>query len=586
MNTVLKFFKKYWFSVIFISLILLSAGLRLYKLDQVPASMYWEEVALGYDAYSLLQTGKDHHGNAWPIVAIESFGDYKPSGYFYALLPSIAVFGLNVWAVRIPSAIAGVLIVVGCGLLSKIFSQILFPEKKDSQHQVIQLIATTWAAFSPWLIQFSRGGWEVNLASCFLLWGSLCMLFYIRSAQKQRANFFVIQLVGAAALFAASMYTYHATRIIAPTVFGGLLVWVAFLALKKVSFTTELFTTHTLKLLAPILLSGLFFTLLISPLLLQSRSPVVQERFSETSITSDGHYVQVSNALREASGNSPIERVLTHRYAVLAQQLTINFFSHFRFDFLFVTGDINPRHSPGIVGLFYLTDCLFLLIGTLALGTTFYQNSAARPAILWLVWWLVIGIIPASLTMATPHELRILPAAPVFFVVLAVGVMTLLEWQKKRAVASLVGIVIFSITFGQFVRYWRYYTLIYPALSSNDWQYGYQQMVEQLKPYQDNEGAISITREIGRPAMYYWFFMQTPPEQVQAAEATMTQDKGEFLQFKNIHFTRSVDEAKRGIVVSSAEQATLLPLSFSSVQKLSEVRDPRGRVVWVISRTE
>ncbi|GAJ17589.1 unnamed protein product, partial [marine sediment metagenome] len=90
---------------------------RFYKLDSLPPSLYWEEAALGYDAYSIAQTGRDHHNNPWPLAAFESFGDWKPAGYFYALVPFVKMFGLSSWVVRLPSAISGIAIILGVGLL-------------------------------------------------------------------------------------------------------------------------------------------------------------------------------------------------------------------------------------------------------------------------------------------------------------------------------------------------------------------------------------------------------------------------------------------------------------------------------------
>src|SRR5690606_3054297 len=109
--------KKYWLLTVLI--LLVSLFLRVYQINQVPPAIYWEEAALGYDAYSLFKTGQDHHGNSWPILAVESFGDWKPAGYFYAAIPFIGVLGLNETAVRLPSALSGVLIVLGIGVLVK-----------------------------------------------------------------------------------------------------------------------------------------------------------------------------------------------------------------------------------------------------------------------------------------------------------------------------------------------------------------------------------------------------------------------------------------------------------------------------------
>ena len=105
--------------ILFWIIIIAAFLIRVVALDKVPTSLYWEEVALGYDAYSLGETGADHHGNSWPLLALESFGDWKPSLYFYVAIPFVQIFGLNTWGVRLPSAIAGVLLVAATYLIPK-----------------------------------------------------------------------------------------------------------------------------------------------------------------------------------------------------------------------------------------------------------------------------------------------------------------------------------------------------------------------------------------------------------------------------------------------------------------------------------
>jgi len=92
---------------LFLFLILLLAFvLRFYRLGDYPA-LNADEAAIGYNAYSLLETGRDEHGNSWPIH-FQSFNDYKPGLYFYLVLPFVKFLGLNGWSVRIPSAFLGV----------------------------------------------------------------------------------------------------------------------------------------------------------------------------------------------------------------------------------------------------------------------------------------------------------------------------------------------------------------------------------------------------------------------------------------------------------------------------------------------
>ena len=103
-----------------IFIFLIAAALRLFALGSNPPGLYWDEVSLGYNAYSILKTGHDEHNRFLPIDTFKAFGDYKPPGYIYATVPSIALFGLNNFAVRLPSALAGTLLVWGVAGLQRI----------------------------------------------------------------------------------------------------------------------------------------------------------------------------------------------------------------------------------------------------------------------------------------------------------------------------------------------------------------------------------------------------------------------------------------------------------------------------------
>ncbi|MBM3208997.1 4-amino-4-deoxy-L-arabinose transferase, partial [Candidatus Shapirobacteria bacterium] len=57
-------FKKYWLLIIIVSLAFI---LRVYKLGEYPVGITWDEPALGYNAYSILKTGRDEYGKLLPI---------------------------------------------------------------------------------------------------------------------------------------------------------------------------------------------------------------------------------------------------------------------------------------------------------------------------------------------------------------------------------------------------------------------------------------------------------------------------------------------------------------------------------------
>src|SRR3990167_7497178 len=95
------------FFILFLAILLIAGTLRLFYLGKTPISLEWDEVALGYDAYSIIETGRDQFGKFLPIT-FRSLDDYKPPLYVYMAIPSIFIFGLSEFATRLPAAVFGV----------------------------------------------------------------------------------------------------------------------------------------------------------------------------------------------------------------------------------------------------------------------------------------------------------------------------------------------------------------------------------------------------------------------------------------------------------------------------------------------
>src|SRR3989344_5322114 len=100
-----KHFKTEKLALLIITII--ASLLRVIKLDTYPPALYSDEVAQGYNAYSVLTTGLDEYGT-WLPVSFRSFGDWKPPLPTYFMVPTIAVFGLNEYGIRISSALFGI----------------------------------------------------------------------------------------------------------------------------------------------------------------------------------------------------------------------------------------------------------------------------------------------------------------------------------------------------------------------------------------------------------------------------------------------------------------------------------------------
>ncbi|HEX7017958.1 MAG TPA: hypothetical protein VF209_03570 [Patescibacteria group bacterium] len=552
----------FWFYFGIVAILLGALFLRLYKVTHLP--QYWEEVALGYDAYAIAKTGRDHHGHSWPIVAFESFGDWKPSLYFYSIVPFIHLLGLNVLAVRLPSILSGVAIVGGVGALAYSVSSPSTIKNK----RILALIAMTVTALSPWAVMFSRAGWEVNLASALMLWGVVAGLW----SQKR-----VLLLGISALLLVLSMYTYHAARIVAPLLGIGV-VGLYFLNQQPAALFTRLKSVS---------LSALFALLLLSPLIFSLGSQSVRQRFAETSIFNDLSIIEESNALKESAGSTFWARLLYHRYLLFGREVMINYLEHFRLDFLFLNGDSNPRHSIQYFGHLYHIELLFLLSGV------YYLCQRGNKYHVFLMAWLFMGIIPAAITQASPHALRILPTLPVWMIVISYGIFFLASEScafVRRVIPSnsfyfkyLIPIMIGLIYLAEFTAFWRYYTLVYPTVQAYEWQYGYQQLVHSIEEKKDEYEQVYITREYGRPAMYYWFYTAADPEAVQASDVQAPKDQAEVLAYENIKFIRSVADIDQtpALVASSAEALAQIQKTHQTTV-VETITYPTGETVWII----
>ena len=488
------------------------AFLRLFSISKFPSSLYWEEAALGYDAYSILKTGKDFHGKSFPIVAFESFGDYKPSGYVYFTVLSEKFLGLTPLAIRLPSVIAGALISIFAYLISlEIFSS---HKKKRS----IGLVSATLIGFSPWAFQFSRAAFEANLATAF----SLVATWFLLKSQKNKSNLF-----GSVIFFSLSLYTYHSSRIFIPFLLLGYLLS----HLKSVIANWK----HWI-------MAGIFGLILIFPILTSLNKPEVKHRFQETSAFTSLDPIIKINQQRAEHNNSIPSRITYHRYWYYTNTVIKNISTNFNLNYLFISGDENKRHSTGESGIFYPLDAILLIFGLLAL-----LKLKSRKSKLLIIWWLA-ALVPASLTKTNPHALRTLVALPAPQIIAAFGAINLSTHLKKyKRTLITIFILLSSLIFRHFYNYFNAYTKIH----SPAWQYGYQELMEIIKENQNDYDQIYITNNLGRPSIYHFFYNQVDPTLVQNEELDASKDQGERLSFQNIYFQLPQQVPPNSLIVTT-----------------------------------
>jgi len=521
------------------AILMVAMTLRFVGLSALPPSLYWEEVALGYDAYSISKTGKDIHGNFLPLVAFPSFGDYKPSLYFYSLVPFLPLFGLSSEAVRLPSALAGVGIVALVYLIGRRWSE------------SVGVWSALLCAVQPWSLQVSRTGFETNLATFLLVLG----IWLGMSAQQypRRAFFAVISLC-------MSMYAYHSARIVAPLL--GLLLGVWWL---------HAWGIRSKKVIVRSLMLFLTALLLTLPILTAFSSPEVRKRVEETGLFAGTVLAQRSNTEIEQAGGGFWARVLHHRFLVGAGMLAEQYLANFDLSFLFLKGDGNLRHTTGMFGALYPWEVITVTAGILSF------SAKRKKYFLFLLGWILIAAIPASLTSVSPHALRFLSAAPAFSLLGGLGVVWVankLRWQ--RLVFSVMIVVIVGSVFSLA----RYGWIHHRVVAANEYQYGYQELFTFLEQERRPNERVLVSRYQGRPSMYYLFYTKTDPKVAQAEASVAPKDQLELLRIGAYDFGESSDDPSVEIFATSPGRVP------QEARILKEISRPDGSVVWVVWRKE
>src|SRR3989338_4468901 len=74
-----------------ILLLIIGFYFRFNQIAFVPPSPSLDEVSIGYNAYSILNTGMDEYGKKFPIL-LRAYDDLRPALYTYLVIPFVAVF--------------------------------------------------------------------------------------------------------------------------------------------------------------------------------------------------------------------------------------------------------------------------------------------------------------------------------------------------------------------------------------------------------------------------------------------------------------------------------------------------------------
>ena len=460
---------------LFLLIVLLAIALRFAGIEKVPPALNWDEISHGYNAYSILKTGKDEWGATLPTI-FRAYGDYKLPVYIYLTALSEAIFGLTALAVRLPGVLAGIVTVVFTYFLARK----LFNPK-------VALLSSLLVAIEPWSLFLSRGAFEANLALALILPG---FYFFLKGLKESK------YLVLATFLLGLSVWTYNSARIFVPLMIAAtkILYWKDLRVLWKKA-KVHLFFTSAIAII--------FFV----PMFWQLIGPAGQARYGKVAIIDEGAIAQINDSRALSKYSSSISRIIYNKGTYFGSRFVKNYFSHFSLDFLASRGGTHYQFSLPGHGLVYGVNIVFFLVGLIWLLKSRKKES------FFVLAWLLLSPIPSSLTREAPHVLRAITMLPVPMLITAIGFSSFLDWARKRKFSQKVATIIYLVVLFLFTEgYLTQYFENYPKDYSWSWQYGYQDVVGYAKEAYGDYDKIVVTKKYGEPHEFLLFFWPWEPE--------------------------------------------------------------------------
>jgi len=463
-------------AVLLFLITILGSLLRFRDISTNPSNINTDEAAIGYNAYSILKTGKDEYGKSWPL-AFRSFDDYKPPLYIYMTVPSVAIFGLNEFAVRVPSALLGVLaIIITYFLTVKLFGS-----------RPTGLAASFLLAISPWHIQFTRTAYETGSNAFFT---SLGLLLFLKGLEKKW------YWIPAGIVFGLQTHLYQASKIFVPLLLFGLFI-IYFPRIKNKIFSLPLL--------------GLPFLVIFLPVVILATTSAGVLRFQGTSIFQNPrpHDQYISFSTTDWLRNDNKSALLFHpKILAYSQDILIGYLSHFRPDF-YLTSREDPKvtYVPN-VGLIHLWEFPFLLAG-------FYYLAKRKNKIAMMVlsFWFIISPLPASVTNGLPSSARSAVFLPVLSIISAYGLFSFYSMFKSSYPKFFPWLLAGNLLIATclFAFYAHMLFIHAPITASQQWYSGYKQLVFDSVSQSVNYQKVVVSTLLDQPQIFYLFYLKYDP---------------------------------------------------------------------------
>lgn len=495
---------KHKYLIILFLICTLAFVLRFYRLSEIP-SFHGDEADFANNAWSILKTGRDQDGQFLPL-GTTSVGDLRPAVYMYLTAGSIAVFGYNELATRMPTVAFSILTII----LLYYLADELFKDKR------IALLACFLLAVSFWDIVLSREASEKVVALFLVTTGIWALFRYLHRRQLKYALL-------AAVAFLISIHTYYSPRL-----FLLLFLPIAWLLAKK-----------TLPLKKNLAVLGIFAAFLVVTVYFTFFYANSRERLNQLSVFNNPQSAAILGELtREEgrTGNPLVTRSFHNKLTAFAFTVAENYADYFSPRFLFLDGGEPKRIKIPNIGLVNLFEAPFLLLGVFLLIQRMIKEKL--PDFKIFFWWMLAAFIPAAFTFdEIPNMYRTSLVIPPLIMITAYGLFSLWAKLNKRRVFQAL-ILVIGVGYSWFLTYFLHQYFVHYEVHQ-PWYRNYSQKGLALALGQRYAEArvIYVPQLYGGVEQLFRFYLQYDPVQFQKDRLTMDMKNQ---RFRNIIYTPEI----------------------------------------------
>ncbi len=503
-----------------LAIIFLAVVLRVYQLSHVPPSASLDEASIGWNAYSILNTGADEYGYKFPIL-LRAYDDWRPALYVYLVIPFIKLLGLSVIAVRLPSVILEIFAILATYFLVKE----LFEKYKYKEY--LGLLSAFFLSISPWSVYISRLGHEANAGFAF---GIFAIFFFLKFKNSLKNIYLYLAVI----FFSISFYAYQAEKIFIPLI---------------VIILAVLFREKLLARKKHLLFATLLGLVILIPVLKETLSPNGLARFRGTSafdVNAPVYFQAAKIRLSAKENHNLLKEVLNNNRIVTLKIFTGNYISHFSPYFLFANSGLGDFRAPK-VGLLYLFELPLIIIGIFYL----LFGKFDRKVKIFLAGWIIISPLAASIASGSPHAMRSYNFLPTFQILSSLGLIYLVVFIKKGIARNIFMFIVLFIVIVNVLYFCRQYFISFPKEQSSSFQYTMSVVVPYILRNQNSfdEVIISNRNNLAQSYMLFLFYSKYDPILYQNEGGTVTGGFEQTHKFGNYKFKDiSLKKISRGVL--------------------------------------